>query len=291
MWGPSSRSWQQVAAEHYEPGQLLSGGHRSGLRTFDDGGLRSYYYHLPAHVGADSPIMVTVHGISRNAAEHMALMRGQADRLGAVLIAPLFDRQNFRGYQRLLCRDGHTRADLALIAMLGDLSGRAGLTGGKIHLAGFSGGAQFAHRFALFHSDLVASCVCCAAGWYTHPDPSRAYPLGTAPGSGPAGLEPHPRANEVPIHVIVDRRDERVQPNLNMSAPVIAQQGIGRATRARHFVKALRRARRGPGCAPVTLTLLEGFGHNFGKGVRRKGLDGLIAERFGLAASGEMRDA
>ncbi|WP_284123978.1 PHB depolymerase family esterase [Parerythrobacter aestuarii] len=263
----------------------------SGFHSFGETVPRSYYYHVPATVRRDSPVIVSVHGISLNAAEHMVRMRSLAERLGAVVIAPWFDRTHYRGYQKLLCRDGETRADLALIEILDDVTARFGVDTGSIFLAGFSGGGQFAHRFALLHADRVRSCVTCSAGWYTYPDPSAAYPFGTAAGSCPDGSSPHPDAHKVPIHVLVGSRDNHVEPSLNMDADVVSRQGVGRVTRARRWVKAMQQARSPIDGAPVTLLRVQQMKHDFSKAVDRNGLDALIMERFGLHASGREYDA
>jgi poly(3-hydroxybutyrate) depolymerase len=49
------------------------------------------------------------------------------------------------------------RSDLALIDILADVRRRSGIRTPKIHITGFSGGAQFAHRFAFYHADVVGS--------------------------------------------------------------------------------------------------------------------------------------
>jgi pimeloyl-ACP methyl ester carboxylesterase len=232
-------------------------------------------------------VIVSVHGISLNAAEHMVRMRTAADKVGAVIIAPWFDRVHFRGYQRLLCQDGQTRADLALIAMLEDAAATLGVEVERCYLSGFSGGGQFAHRFAAFHADRVAGCVTSAAGWYTFPDFERPYPQGLAPGSGPAGLELHPAARQVPMHVLVGSLDDRPEPSLNMSKIIVAQQGSGRVTRARRWVEAMQLDRIRHGGAPVTITVLENLGHDFSKAVDCNALDTLIVARFGLQATKE----
>ncbi|WP_162010989.1 PHB depolymerase family esterase [Oceanicaulis sp. HTCC2633] len=264
---------------------------QSGYFAFGSAVPRRYYYHVPAVVRADSPVIVSVHGISLNAAEHMVRMRQEADRIGAVIIAPWFDRTHYRGYQKLLCRDGETRADLALIDMLEDASERFGVDTSRVYLSGFSGGGQFTHRFSMFHANRVIACVTCAAGWYTFPDATSPYPLGTAPESGPAGMSPHPQARKVPMHVFVGSRDDRVEPYLNMDDDVIAVQGVGRLMRAKRWVKAMRQDRKQHGGADVTLTRLKQLGHDFTKAMERNRLDARVVESFGLSSSKETIDA
>ncbi|MEZ5743182.1 MAG: PHB depolymerase family esterase [Sphingomonadaceae bacterium] len=262
----------------------------SGYRSFGEGTPRQYYYFVPANAGPETPVVVSVHGISLNAAEHMVRMRVMAERTGAAVIAPWFSRQHYRGYQKLLCRDGETRADLALIDILDDFARRHGIDSSKVFVSGFSGGGQFAHRFALFHADRVAACATCAAGWYTFPDCEVAYPLGTEAGSGPEALSPHPDAGKVPMHILVGSRDDVAEPSLNMTPEVVAMQGVGRVTRAKAWHAAMTAQRGGKG-GEVSLTILPKLGHDFGKAMERHALDRIVFEKFALRRVEEARSA
>jgi len=269
----------------HDPGLKAERGN-SGYRSFGEVAPRQYYYFAPAVTGPETPVVVSVHGISLNAAEHMARMRTMAERLGAAVIAPWFSREHYRGYQKLLCRDGATRADRALIDILDDFAQRHGIDTSRVYLAGFSGGGQFAHRFALFHADRVAACATCAAGWYTFPDRQAPYPLGLRAGTGPDGLAPHADASLVPMHVIVGDRDDLPEPSLNMTPQVVAMQGVGRVTRARAWHEAMKAERR-TGGAEVSLTILPRLGHDFGKAMERHALDRIIFEKFAIGRARE----
>jgi len=260
---------------------------RAGFRSIQGAVQRDYYYHLPAAFRASSPVIVSVHGISMNAAEHMVRLRGIADANGAVVIAPHFSRKSYPRFQQLHDSRSGTRADLALIDMLADLRHRYGLTFGKIYLTGFSGGAQFAHRFALYHANLVQCCVSCAAGWYSFPDDLIPYPLGTALGSGPAGMSLHPDWRTVHHHVFVGSRDTVIDDALNMKDTVVAMQGIGRRERARRWVKAMNKARDTAGMDPISLTVLRGLSHDFAKAHERHNLANLIAGAMGFLPATE----
>lgn len=258
----------------------------SGFRSVPGKPERQYLYHLPASRSGDTPVIVTVHGISRNAAEHMMRLREMAESTGAAIIAPYFSHREYRGYQQLECRTG-ARADLALRDMLSDFSEFSGIGTNRIKLAGFSGGGQFAHRFAMFHADRVETCVCIAAGWYSWPDRDTPYPLGLGQGRKLAGTPLHPGWEQVPIHVLVGSRDNAPETNLNMNPEIVALQGRGRHIRARRWVKAMRGYRSSPGSAPVTLEIIPHFGHDFGKAVARHNLDGRLALAFGLIGKEE----
>lgn len=262
---------------------------QAGFRSIPGVVPRDYFYHVPAEIRPGSPVIVSVHGISMNAAEHMVRLRGIAEANGAVIIAPHFSRKAYPRFQQLQDIRSGTRADLALIDMLADVRRRYGLTFAKIHLTGFSGGAQFAHRFALYHADLVASCVSCAAGWYSFPDELLPFPLGAAPGSGPAGMSLHPDWMKVRHHVFVGSRDTIVEDALNMTAPVVAMQGIGRRERARRWVKAMNEARGAAGEDPVGFTVLRGLSHDFTRAHERHGLTNLIAGAMGILPATEQQ--
>lgn len=254
----------------------------SGLRDCGGAIPCRYYYHVPPALTPDSPVIVSVHGISLNAAEHLVQMRGEAERAGALLIAPWFDRTHYRGYQRLLCRDGQTRADFALLAMIEDATATFGGDGRRIHLSGFSGGGQFAHRFAAIHADRVAACVTSAAGWYTFPDESSPWPRGQSAPTMPPGIALHPAARHVPMHVLVGSRDNRPEPSLNAAAAIVAQQGTTRLDRAHAWFAAMRADRARHGGADVTLTVIDQLDHDFSKAVERHALDALVVARLGL---------
>lgn len=274
----------------HQPIDILEGS-KSGFRTIAGPTRREYYYHFPAGLHAGSPIIVSVHGISMNAAEHMVRMREVAQAVGAAIVAPCFRKELYPRYQQL--QDGRTgtRADLALLDILADVRRRSGIRTRKIHLTGFSGGAQFAHRFAFRHADLVASCVSCAAGWYTFPDPDIAFPLGMAAGTGPDGRSAHADWRGVPHHVVVGSRDTAVEDALNMTAAVVEVQGVGRRTRARRWVKAMNRGRESLGLPLVGLTELRGLTHDFSAAHDRHGLARLIAGKLGLLDEKDRADA
>lgn len=60
-----------------------------------------YFLYVPRNCTVDTPVFVSVHGITRNASDHAILFAPFAERYGVVLVAPLFTRQRYRDYQRL----------------------------------------------------------------------------------------------------------------------------------------------------------------------------------------------
>jgi len=231
----------------------------------------SYFLFVPANWRADRPLVVLVHGISRNAREHALAFAPHAARTGHALVAPLFDREFYRDFQQLGLPGGGRRADLALQAVVADAARETGARAERFALFGHSGGAQFAHRFALAWPQRVARLALCAAGYYTFPEPAAAFPLGLdtaalpgAPALDLAGFL------DIPTVVLVGRRDTARDASLRSDADLDAHQGPHRRERARRFVAARRAATaaRGAG-APTQLVELPGAGHRFTDTVAR----------------------
>lgn len=211
-----------------------------------------------------TPVLVTVHGISRNAREQAEAFHAPAARLGLTVLAPLFDQRHFPDYQRLGRRG--LRADLALEAMLAWLASERGAEIRRIRLFGFSGGAQFAHRFALSRSQRVESLVLAAAGWYTWLEPRRRFPVGIAPAPRFADLAFAPAAFlRLPILVLVgEHDDDPADPSLRRTPCLDQQQGLHRLARGRRWVEHLRAMAAGLGIAGhFRFDLLPASGHDF----------------------------
>ncbi|ROR32799.1 hypothetical protein [Inmirania thermothiophila] len=220
-------------------------------------------------------LVVSVHGISRNAAEHVRRLAPAAAAAGYAVVAPLLPPGRFRGFQRL--RAGAAEAVEDVVA---DAAARAGRPFPRFVLVGFSGGAQFAHRYAMLRPGRIESLLLGAAGWYTLPDPALPWPLGVAPGTAPAAVD-LAGFLRLPVTVVVGADDTRRDVSLNADPAVDRLLGRNRLERARRWVAALR-ARRRAGGAPVRLRVLPGVGHDFAEAARA-GLVDALAEALGVA--------
>jgi pimeloyl-ACP methyl ester carboxylesterase len=226
-------------------------------------GVPDHYLHIPPGCSpaalARLPVLVMVHGISRNAAEQ-ALRASQNGLDDMVIVAPLFERRSMGRYQQLAPGSIGLPADAALINLLDWLAGE-GFATGRIHLFGFSGGAQFAHRFTLMHPQRVARLCVAAAGWYTMPDPAMQWPAGLAATPQPADL---PGLLAVPTLVIVGRGDNLRTGSLNQSPAIDRQQGPHRVARARNWTRALQATARRLGLPPAArLQIVPASRHQF----------------------------
>jgi len=266
MHGTNRHGAQDWRPAEFGPGLHLVSGSSRSLR---------YYLYLPRQPARRQKVLVSVHGVSRNALEHMELLRGFADRHGVALIAPLFTPETFRDYQRLGRKGRGPRADLALIRVLNEIAMETGLDTTKVDMFGFSGGAQFVHRFTYAHSQRVRRLVLGSAGWYTMPDPALPYPYGTADIRGLDAVRFNPAAAaRLPTLVVVGGDDNREDDEeLNRSRPVLQSQGRHRLERARTWTAAMNALARRQGLPEMAeLVVLPGVGHSFRQAVLEGGL-------------------
>jgi len=248
-----------------------------------------YYVYTP-YTCAPRVLVVCVHGISRNACEHVTTLWPLAERWGFALAAPLFADPPFHGYQRLGWEAGSIRADLALTQMVEAAARFVDAPHDAILLFGFSGGAQFVHRYTMVYPERVMACATTAAGWYTLPDPEAIYPYGlqlrTSAVDSP--LDPR-RFLCVPMLVLVGGHDTSCGASLRMSPRLTQEQGSTRVERAVRFVHAMRASARALALEPaIKLEVLTGAGHSFRRCVKQHGLGEIVFAFFGEVLEGRV---
>jgi pimeloyl-ACP methyl ester carboxylesterase len=230
----------------------------------------------------DRAPIVAVHGLSRGARDQAQLLAEQAALGGRMVIAPHFDAKGWRRYQQVVTRG---RADLALIALLGDIRSEFALPDRPFVLSGFSGGAQFALRFAMLHPERVCGVVATSAGWYTFPhDAPFPYGLGDKDDApvrwGGAIRARWSRFLSRPVSVCVGEWDDRQDSTLRRGEALDRVQGVDRLTRGSRFVDALNREADARGLPRnASFRVLKRCGHDFARCVRAGGLDVHIARR------------
>jgi pimeloyl-ACP methyl ester carboxylesterase len=242
-------------------------------------GALACWLALPPKISTEAPPLVAIHGIQRDDKDQARLLAARAAAEGRPVIAPLFDARNWPRYQQVV---RNKRADLAMLALMADLRLAGVWRTRTFDLSGYSGGAQFAHRFAMLYPNLVAQLTVASAGWYTFPDLA-VFPYGLAarPGRaddwGPrfaAGLDQFLR---LPIQVCVGAEDNIPDPNTRSAPEIDKQQGRDRVTRAARWAATLRQAASARAITPrVALAVLPGCGHNFRACIQRGRLDRLI---------------
>lgn len=251
------------------------------LTTHRVPGHDGFHYHARLAETVDpSRVLVAVHGISRQSEAMIRWFGETADEFGYSILAPHFSPRDYSDYQRLGSGSG-ARADLALLTMLEDAARLLpGLGSERIGLFGFSGGAQFAHRFTLLHGRRVAALVLAAAGWYTPLDSRERFPWGLRSGRRFAGerfstraLASTPCLTAVGVDDVTRDKALRVDPRLD------GRQGSHRRARAEWWHAHLQQAT-AKLALPVRheFRLLPQTGHDFDQAVLRGGLDRHVFE-------------
>ena len=235
---------------------------------------------LPAEPGPDPTPLVAVHGIRRGAREQAAAFADRATALGRPVIAPEFDAARWPLYQQAVRRG---RADLALLELMAELRLAGIWRTARFELFGYSGGAQFAHRFAMLHPHLLRRLSLAAAGWYTFPD-AAPFPYGLGP-RGAEGTDWGAMASArlaeflaLAATVVVGEDDDRPDEHTRRGEAIDRQQGTNRRARAGAWVAALGRAAavRGLPAPALRLRVLPGSGHDFTECMERGGLGALV---------------
>lgn len=259
---------------------------RIELRALESDGSLQYVTYVPSRGSAGAPILVTVHGISRNAWEQVSMFAPYAERAGVVLVAPLYEHGRFPRYQRLTANERGESPVAVLEAIVAEVARTTGASGERLHLFGFSGGGQFVHRYAMAHPDRVAGYVVGSAGWYTFPDAQRRYPYGLRYSRRLqlGGFELG-RFLAVPGWVLVGERDVHEGTAMRKTERVMLEQGLSRMERGLRWVDAVNaRAAELGLAAPVRFELLPRSPHSFRRSMRRGDLgQRVFGHLFGLA--------
>lgn len=241
-------------------------------RTLQTDSRQKYFLYVPRQGGNAAKIFITVHGISRNVREHAKEFAAYAEKYGVVMIAPYFPADRFPDYQRL-GRKGN-RADIVLNAIVAEVAQLTGATSNKLYLFGYSGGAQFVHRYMFAYPERVARIVLGAPGWYTLPDASLKFPIGIQPVlSIPQVQFNSARFLNIPVCVLVGEKDNRRDAELNKSTTIDRLQGKTRIERGRRWVEEMSYQARLLGL-PTTYAfhLLPDSPHSFAISMERGGM-------------------
>jgi pimeloyl-ACP methyl ester carboxylesterase len=218
-------------------------------------------------------LLVVVHGHGRSTRLAKAFAK-RAARAGFVLLAPVFDVDRYRDFQLLRGSTGPLAAADALNAACEDAARTFGFAPTPIALAGFSAGAQFAHRYAMCFPERVAALMAASSGWYTMPDFELRFPYGCAASDDlPAGIQDLDNFLKIPVLVMVGENDTSRDVLLRKSRTVDRTQGRNRLERAGAWVQAFSSYASCRGLSSqISLELLPGCGHSVREAVRNGGL-------------------
>lgn len=250
LWAPSCSSDPgPVAPTAPPPGGGIQLARGPGSFMFDgyeplaSKPIRVWYYS-PRAVPSELPIVIILHGNSRNGDDYRDAWIGSAEEHLVLVIAPEFDDGFFpgsQGYAQGNVFDANNNAvseelwTFSYIEPLFDyVKELAASSAEEYAIFGHSAGSQFVHRFLLFKPDLrVDKAVAANAGWYTMPDLSETFPYGLRQsGLADAALNAF---LEQPLIVLLGERDTNPNdPSLRQTRQARAQ-GRHRFARGMNF--------------------------------------------------------
>lgn len=142
----------------------------------------SYSLYVPHRLDAldrnSTVLLVSVHGTGRMIQANRDLFAEFAEYHNCIVLAPLFPANvrgdgNLSGYKYI--EEGGIRYDEVLIGMVDEVSQRYGISGDRLLMFGFSGGAHFTHRFTILHPERILAASMAAAGSVTLIDPEKPW--------------------------------------------------------------------------------------------------------------------
>jgi len=194
--------------------------------------IEVFTYRPPTYT--DGPLLVVFHGVQRNAEEYRNFAITLAERFGAIVAAPLFDRERFpyEDYQQGgILRDGQLQprerwSFSRLPALVAALQAATGDPGRPYYFIGHSAGGQFVARLAAIAGALGAERLI-ASNPGSHLFPTREAPYGYGLGGLPPAFNDDDalrRYLAAPLTFYLGTGDnDPDHRSLDRSAPALAQ--------------------------------------------------------------------
>ena len=130
------------------------------------------YTYRPRACDTTCPMVIVLHGMSRNASDYRDYWELLADHYKVLIVAPQFDKENWKGTEGYnLGEIGNGERQKTVFAAVEHLFDEMRDGQATYVLFGHSAGGQVAHRMALLFPENRASVIVAAnSGWYTMPD-------------------------------------------------------------------------------------------------------------------------
>ena len=180
---------------------LVSQINGSGMFSFDPESLpanssMNVYYHVPSNAHEFSPILLVLHGASRNADDYRNAFVSKSEELGFIVVAPEFSDNDYPGGDSYNLGNIFIDGDNPSVSTLNSENEWAfsvldplyiqvkSLTNNisdSYDVFGNSAGGQVAHRLLMYKpTSPINRIISCASGWYTFPDNEIDFPYGLA---------------------------------------------------------------------------------------------------------------
>jgi hypothetical protein len=197
------------------------------------------YYAEPDDLADDAPIIIVLHGASRNPDDYRDNWIDLAEQYGFAVYAPGFSRADFpkaKDYNLGGLSNEAGRAFDAVEPLFDHLRARRGVSNSKYYLFGHSAGAQFVHRFVYFKAEArYEQAYAANAGWYTLPNRKWDWPYGLKGAPG----DPQDMRAILASNLVLLLGDQDIDPesyNLRQTREAKAQ-GPHRLARGTYFLK------------------------------------------------------
>ena len=197
--------------------------------------------YVPVVRDEDTPVVIVMHGASRDAPRYYADWKAQAAARGLIVVVPYLSKDDFPGsasynlgnvFESVTGPQRDRKVwTFALIEPLFDaVIKRTGSTQRDYVLYGHSAGSQFVHRFMYYMPEArVSKFIAANAGWYTMPDFDIEYPYGLENSGIDADALPEIFAK--PLFVLLGKEDTNPNDDSLRKSPEAELQGPHRLAR------------------------------------------------------------
>lgn len=234
----------------------------------------SYCTYVPPHFDTaryPMELVVVVHGTGRAFVEYRDAFAEFARWNDCIVLCPLFPAGvlgdgNRDGFKQL--REGDIRYDDILLDMVAEVGEKFGQQFSRFSLFGYSGGGQFANRFALLHPDRLWAISIGAPGSVTQIDPDQDWWVGTRDMRERFGKALDLDAlRQVAVHMVVGKADLETWEITHREGGKFYMPGANEAGKTRpERLATLRRSFEAAG-VQVTLDLIDNMPHDGMKAV------------------------
>ncbi|MEG3135184.1 hypothetical protein SC206_16635 [Rouxiella sp. T17] len=222
----------------------------TGSFYFPAGGTKKpleVFTYQPAGTDANSPVVMVMTGVDRNASTYRNDWIKVADQYHFRILVPRFTEQDFPGsfgYNLGNTQDAKTHHRLpksqwsfTLVNDIFNALHQQGLTTqSQYYLFGNSAGCQFVHRsLTLLPQPQVKAAICAAAGWWTLPDTDQRWPYGLRASPIKVGQTQLAAYFAKPILIAVGANDDDPENRLLRHSKGAMAQGSNRLERAESF--------------------------------------------------------
>ena len=210
------------------------------------------FYHIPDGDITTMPILMSLHGASRNGESYRDYWIQMANEHGFIVIAPEFTTENYPGlgdnYNMSNIFDDGDNPSLETFndksewtfSTLDPLFDYVKVAASNIRETynawGHSGGAQFLHRFVTYlPNSKLDIAVCSNAGWYTVAENGVSFPYGIDNGQLPTTDLITAFSKKLIVHLGKNDTNSDSSTGIRRNGVVDAQQGIHRFERGQYF--------------------------------------------------------